>query len=255
MKQSKEKKAGRRHMVLPDAQVRSGVSTDHLEAAGNYAAKKRPEVIINLGDFADMPSLSTHREKGHIEYEGKRYQKDIDAAKRAMERLVSPIAKTRNYKPRLVLTLGNHEDRITQLIAQDPKLEGKISLQDLGYEEFGWEVVPFRKVKKIDGICYCHYFVSGKYDRPVDRASALIAKKHQSCIAGHQQGRDIAYAQGGDGRTITSIIAGSFYDHNEHYMSPQSNNHWRGLYMLSEVKNGSFDEMAVSIDFLKRRYL
>lgn len=251
----KQKKIGKRHMVLPDTQVRRGVRTDHLEAAGNYAVAKRPDTIIHLGDFADMPSLSTHQDKGSIEYEGKRYSDDIKAAHRAMTRFMKPIWAAKDYNPRLVMCLGNHEDRITRAIAQDPKLKGTISVKDLGYEEFGWEVIPFRKVKKIDGICYCHYFVSGKFDRPIERAAALITKKHQSCIAGHQQGRDIAYAQGGDGRTITSIIAGSFYDHKEHYMSPQSNNHWRGIYLLNEVKQGSFDEMAVSLNFLKRRYL
>jgi hypothetical protein len=54
---------------------------------------------------------------------------------------------------------------------------------------------------------------------------------------------------------MTAIIAGSFYEHEETYMSPQSNNHWRGIYELNEVKDGSFDEMAVSLKFLKRKYL
>lgn len=246
---------GKRHIVIPDTQVKKGVRTDHLEAIGNYIAEKRPEVIVQLGDFADMPSLSTHNTKGHFEYEGQRYQRDIDAAKAGMERLVKPFGKLGGYKPRMVLTMGNHEDRITRLIAQEPKLIGKISLDDLGYEDYGWKVIPFRQPKKIDGITYCHYFVSGKYDRPIERAAALISKNHQSCIAGHQQGRDIAYGKHADGRHITSIIAGSFYDHNEKYMSPQSNNHWRGAYYLTEVKAGSFDEVALSLNYLKRQWL
>lgn len=47
------------HFVLPDAQIRHGDNTDFLRAIGNYVVRKQPDVIINLGDFADMPSLSS----------------------------------------------------------------------------------------------------------------------------------------------------------------------------------------------------
>jgi hypothetical protein len=29
---------------------------------------------------------------------------------------------------------------------------------------------------------------------------------------------------------------------------------WRGIYVLNEVKDGCFDEMPVSLDYLKERY-
>lgn len=249
------KRLGKRHIVIPDTQVKRGVKTDHLEACGNYIVEKKPDVVVCLGDFADMPSLSMHQEKGHIEYEGARYLADIEAAKDGMARLMKPIKSARGYNPKLILTLGNHEDRITRAAAADPKLAGTLSLKDLNYEAYGWRVVPFLQPIKVNGVLYSHYFVTGVYDRAIARASQLITKYHQSCIAGHQQGRDIAYSKHADGRPITSIIAGSFYDHNETYLSPQSNNHWRGIFVLNEVRGGSYDEMAVSLDYLKRKWL
>jgi hypothetical protein len=75
-----------------------------------------------------------------------------------------------------------------------------------------------------------------------------------SCFAGHQQGRQIAYARKADGSEITAIIAGSCYEHDEEYLSSQGNNHWRGFYVLHEVKNGSFDEMAVSLNYINMKY-
>lgn len=249
------KNKGKRHIYIPDAQVKPGVPTAHLKACGNYIAEKRPDVIVCAGDFADMPSLSTHKPKGHMDYEGKRYMKDIVAVHDAMRLLMVPFIGIKDYEPKMVLTLGNHEDRITRAVKADPMLEGKIGLTDLDYEEWGWKVVPYLKPIKIDGVTYCHYFVTGVYDKAISKASQLITKYHQSCIAGHQQGRDIAYGKHADGSPITSIIAGSFYEHDEDYLSPQSNNHWRGIYMLNEVHDGSFDEMAVSLNFLKRKYL
>ncbi len=251
----KQKRIGKRHLVIPDCQVKEGVSTDHLEACGNYIVEKRPDTVICLGDFADMPSLQTHDEKGHIEFENKRYKKDLMAAHEGMGRLLTPLLKTKGYKPNLELILGNHEYRIERTTREEPKLRGTLCIEDLGYEEFGWKVHPFLKPVNVDGIMYCHYFVTGVYDRPVSRASQLLTKYHMSCFAGHQQGRDIAYGKRADGKPLTAIIAGSFYEHEEDYLSPQSNNHWRGIYVLNEVNDGSFDEMAVSLNFLKRRYL
>ena len=246
---------GARHIYIPDAQVKPGVKTDHLEACGNYIAEKRPDVIVCAGDFADMPSLNIHKPKGHITFEGARYLDDISAANQGMERMVRPFQNIKGYTPKMVLTLGNHEYRIVRAVQSDPTLKGTLSLNDLYYEQLGWRVVPFLQPIKINGILYCHYFVTGVYDKAVSRASKLISLYHQSCVAGHQQGRDIAYGKHADGRSITSIIAGSFYEHKEDYLSPQSNNHWRGIYMLSEVHGGSFDEMAVSLKFLKEKYL
>lgn len=46
----------RRHLVIPDVQAKDGVPLDHLEWIGRYIADKRPDVIVCIGDFADMPS-------------------------------------------------------------------------------------------------------------------------------------------------------------------------------------------------------
>lgn len=246
---------GKRHIVIPDAQVKEGVKTDHLEAAGNYIAAKRPDVVVCLGDFADMPSLSTHQPKGHIDFENKRYRSDVQASYVGMQRLMNAIEEVKNYKPQLVMTLGNHEDRITRTVKQEPKLKGTLSLDDLCYEGFGWKVYPFLKPAKINGIMYSHYYPTGIFGRPIAKAARILATYHQSAVAGHQQGRDIAYSKKADGNTLTAIIAGSFYEHEEDYLDPISNNHWRGIYVLNEVRGGSFDEMPVSLNYLKRKYL
>ncbi len=243
----------RKHLVIPDTQVKSGVPLDHLSACGEYIAYKRPDVVVMIGDFADMPSLSSY-DKGTRSFEGRRYKKDIEAAKRGMELLVTPFAKVRGYQPQMILTLGNHEDRIDRAVESDPKLDGMLSIDDLEYEKFGWKVYPFLKPVTVDGVTYCHYMPSGQMGRPCTSARSILSKYHQSCIVGHQQGRDIAYAKRASGQTITAIIAGSFYQHEEEYLNPVTNTHWRGIYVLHEVRDGEFDEMAVSLGYLKRKY-
>lgn len=248
--------------VIPDAQVRPGSDTTHLVAAGKYAVDKKPETIVCLGDWADMPSLSSY-DVGKKSFEGRRYMDDIEAAKEAMTLFLKPIRdeqarlirnKDKQWNPRLVLTLGNHEARITRAVEEDRKLEGLVKIEDLEYEKSGWEVYPFLVPISISGVTFCHYLTSGVAGRPISTAAALISKKHQSCIVGHQQGKQIAYATRADGSNITSMILGSYYTHDEAYMGPQGNKHWRGCAMLHQVKDGAFDEMLLSLDYLVNKY-
>jgi hypothetical protein len=251
-----------KHAIIPDCQVKPGHSTEYLTRIGKYLVEKKPDVIINIGDFADMSSLSSY-DVGKKSFEGRRYKADIEATHAAMEALLSPIKEfnakaARNhearYKPRLVLTMGNHENRINRAVDDSAILDGTISTKDLKYEEYGWEVYPFLHPCVIDGIAYCHYFVTGTAGRPAPSAAVQLTKKHMSCIAGHQQGLQISTGHRADGKRLTSVIAGSCYEHDEDYMGPQGNKHWRGMLMAHEVNDGEFDLMPVSLDFLKRKY-
>ena len=249
-----------KHLIIPDCQIKDGDNTEFLSWIGQYILDQKPDVVINLGDFADMESLSSY-DVGKKSFEGKRYIKDIEAAHKAMDVLLQPLRefnvkakknKEKQYKPRKVLTLGNHEERIARAVNNDPKLEGLIKYEDLPYED--WEVHQFLKPVFIDGIAYSHYFPTGVMGRAATTASAMVSKLHMSCIAGHQQGKQVAYGKRPDGSTITCIIAGSCYEHDEHYLDHQTNKHWRGVIVLHEVQDGCFDEMFVSLTYLKKKY-
>lgn len=251
-----------KHAYIPDVQVKPGHSVEFLTHIGSYLVEKQPDVIICGGDFADMPSLSSY-DVGKKSFEGRRYKADIEATHSAMEALLGPIKEfnrkaiknhEKRYNPRMVLTLGNHEHRIDRVVNGDAKLDGTIGIQDLKYEEFGWEVYPFLDPVVIDDIAYCHYFVTGTAGRPCPNATVQLSKKHMSCIAGHQQGLQINTGYRADGKRLTSIIAGSCYEHDEDYMGPQGNKHWRGILMLNDVNQGEFDLMPVSLKFLREKY-
>lgn len=251
-----------KHFVIPDIQAKPGVDFKYLKAIGHYIVEKQPDVIICLGDFADMPSLSSY-DVGKKSFEGRRVKNDIQAAHDAMRHLLSPLwdyqfrqfqNKKRRYRPRMVMTLGNHENRINRALENDPKIEGLFDENSLGYDGLGWEVYPFLDVVVVDGVAYSHYFSTGVAGRPASSASAQLSKKHMSCVAGHQQGLQIATAHRADGKRLTSIIAGSCYEHDEEYMGPQGNKHWRGCLMLHDVNDGEFDLMPVSLKYLKNKY-
>lgn len=241
----------RSHLVIPDCQIHEGVPTEHLEWVGKYIADKRPDVIVCLGDFADMPSLSSY-DKGKKRMEGQRYVLDIEAARVGMERLTAPFRGLAGYSPRMVLTTGNHEDRITRAVEDFAVLEHKIGLHDLGYEAFGWEVYPYLEIVTIDGIQYSHWFAGqGAKGFPCASARALLNARGGSAVMGHVQHTDVAFHP----RTqACAIFAGVCYLHDEDYLSPQGNVQRRQIVMLHEVEDGQFDPMFVSLGFLQRKY-
>jgi hypothetical protein len=250
--------------VIPDTQCRIEDSFEHLEAAGNYIAEKKPETIVHLGDHWDMPSLSSHNSKGHIVFEGARITEDMKAGINGMESLMSGLQtynnkrkkhKMRKYNPRMIFCRGNHEDRLRRLFEQEPYLIG--SLEDFPISQYGWEDHEFLKPVTVEGVTFCHYAQGGAMGKPISRAHLISQKKHGSWVVGHQQTLDIYFAPhlNVDGHRVQSIIAGAFYEHHEDYMRYQGNQHWRGCLMLTEVHDGQFDIMILSLDYLKEKWL
>lgn len=251
-----------RHLVIPDTQVKPSSNTDHLVWAAKFAVDKKPEKIIFLGDHWDMESLCSY-DVGKKSFEGRSYQKDVKAGQKAMCRFMQVIHaeqermrtnKQKIWKPELTFLMGNHEFRIEKAVEYDRKLEGLMDYADLGLQHFGFNVIPYLKVHVIDGVAYSHFFTSGVMGRPVSSARLMLTKKLMSCVMGHVQDRDIAYAKRADGTTMTGIFAGIFYQEDQPYLNPQTNESWKGVWMLHDVRDGSFDEMPVSMTYLKRKY-
>ena len=253
-------------MMIPDAQVKKGVPLNHLRALGNYIVDKKPDVLVNIGDFADMPSLSSYDKPGSKKTEGARYKDDIAATHEAMDELMGPIfeynkgkRKKNRYTPKMIFCLGNHEDRINRAINQNPRhFEGVIGIEDLNYEAYGWEVYPFLEMVEIGGVYFSHYFVNpnSKIKNVISgNMTTNLKNVGFSFCMGHQQILDVGMLYRTNGDSIQGVIAGAFYQHDEGYMGPQGNpSHWRGAIMLNEVQNGNFDIMPLSMDYLLRKW-
>lgn len=260
----KSVKEGIVHLYIPDNQVREGVSLEYLKWIGQYIVKKRPDVIISAGDFCDFEAASSY-DVGKKSAEGKRIKTDIEVAKKAMAMLLHPLRQLQAeqtvkgekvYRPRMVMTLGNHENRIDRFVNDNPSLHGFLSVDDLEYEKFGWEVVPFLTPIIIDGVAYCHYFVNVMTGKPLGGGAATMLKTiGASFTQGHRQSLDVATRfLSTDGSQQWGLIAGACYEHNEDYKGVQGNKHWRGIVVKHNVKNGSYDPLFISLDWLKAKY-
>jgi hypothetical protein len=242
----------KRHIVIPDTQVKPGVPLEHLTWAGKYIAEMRPDTVVHLGDHWDFPSLSSYDEDKPLLTEGQDFEQDIQAGNKGLEMLSKPFAK---LKCRRVLLRGNHEDRMERERQKSPrKLRSLFSESRFNDKALGWQVVPYRKPIDLDGILYCHYFYNPRSGRPyTGTAQSLLKQVGQSFVQGHRQTLDCAIQDLPMGGRRRGVIAGAFYQHDEDYLGPQGD-HWRGILVLNEVERGNFDLMEVSLDYLRRKY-
>jgi len=252
-----------RHLWIPDTQVRDGVPTQHLEALGNYIAAKQFERIIIAGDWWDFPSVSHFNSKE--EQETLRIADDIAAGNRAMALLWKAVNKRnkrlarnkkKQYQPDKHFLFGNHEYRLERYLAEHPELASLIGYDLLDITKYGLQCHEFKKILNLDGIDYCHYFYMPKTGRPY---SGMIETRLKNIGHSFTQGHDQEFAYGErqlpNGNIHHGLVAGAFYMHDETYKGPQGNAHWRGVVIKHEVRDGEYDIMKVSIDYLLRAYL
>jgi len=252
----------RTHIMIGDCQVKPDVPLDHLTWIGKYIADQKPDVVINIGDFADMHSLSSYDKKTK-NFEGRRYKEDIAVTERAMHKLMKPIkakikatAKLKKkWKPRLVLTLGNHEERIQRVSMWSPELDGMVGYEDLPYGD--WEVIDYLTPIEIDGVYYAHYFInpeSALKGTLGGQVTMRLKTLGHSFSQGHQQ----TFLYGSkfltNGKVLQGLVLGCCYLHDEGYMGPQGNFQFRGIVKKTFLPDGTYDPQFVSLEQLRCMY-
>lgn len=255
-----ENEDGLKILYIPDTQIKVGADIEHIRAAARYAVAKRPNIIVIAGDWHDMPSLSVFNTRKDAE--GLRVADDIAAGNNALDEFMRIIYKgfKKSKLPKIHITLGNHSAkvRIARFYKDHPNLDGM--LEDSATAHFGKhgvQVHDFLDVLNINGIRFSHYITNphSLKGSPLGGACDTMLKNAGfSFVMGHQQGLKMAKHYLSDGTCRVGIVAGSFYPHDEDYMSVQANKHWRGIILLNEVKKGGADICEVSLNYLLKKY-
>lgn len=246
----------KRILIIPDTQVRPGDPVQHLRWAGAAVKEYEPDVVVHLGDHWDMASVSMWSALGSKEKIGANVKKDIDAGNEAMDILEESME---GFTPkRKILLRGNHEHRLTRFVDSDPRLDGVLGFHLFNDRDHGWEVIDYfhgsPRAVEVEGIQFAHYFANPMTGKPIGGTiNNRLAKIGSSFVQGHQQGLLQGNVQYATGHIRHGIVAGSYYLHDEPYKG-MANTHWRGVVVLNEVKNGTFCEMPLTIDYLCRKY-
>jgi hypothetical protein len=259
---SEHRGTARRHLIVPDVQIRPGVDTAHIGWAAKAILKYLPDVIVVMGDWWDMESLSSWDKPGSKQMEGRRVLADIEAGNEAFERLVAPMEAEiekrdrlhkKRWAPERHFLFGNHEDRLTRAVSAEPKWDGVLSLDML--KTPGFQRHKFLDVVMVDGVRYNHFYPNPLSGRPIG-GSILNRLNHigGSFVQGHAQGYAYASKSYPD-HVCHGLVAGRFYSHFEEYRPDDIQRcEWSGIVVLNNVKDGDFDIMPLRYEYLREAF-
>ena len=248
------------HLVIPDPHATPGVDNSRADYLSELINDIRPDVVINLGDMFDMPSLSSY-DKGTKSFQGRTYRKDIDAGLEFDDRIWHKLRKNKRRLPRRVFCEGNHEFRAKRAVEMSPELEGTISFKDFDLNHNYDDVVEYRGstpgVIEVDGVHYAHFLISGVKGLPISgvhTAYNLVQKQGASCTVGHLHTTDYYVSGDISGRFRHGLVSGVYQEHESQYAGGANDLWWRGVIVKRNVSDGTYDPQWISLDSLKKEY-
>lgn len=251
---------GKTHLILPDPHAHPDFNNDRADWVGKLIKELRPDVVVNIGDAADMPSLSSY-DKGTRAFQGRNYRKDIDAHLDFQDRMWHPIKRSKKKKPYSIIFEGNHEHRIKRALNLSPELDGAISFDDLDFKRYYNEVIEYTGrtpgIYVVDGVHYAHFFVSGVLGRAISGehpAYSLLTKEFVSCTQGHVHTADYSIRTTVGGRKINGLVCGVYQDYWADWAGEVNRLWWRGVVIKRNVEDGSYDPQFISMEALKKEY-
>lgn len=126
-----------------------------------YASEQRFDRIIQIGDWSTFDSVNMHDRNDTF---GARFKPSI---KQDLDNLIESHQAFRrgmaaDYKPKLTITLGNHEYRLERFENANPETQQTYTLaRDETFARFGWQVRPYAEVFYVDGVGFTHHPVNG----------------------------------------------------------------------------------------------
>lgn len=251
------------HLVIPDAHATPNTDLSRADLLAKLIKDVKPNVVIDLGDTADMASLCSY-DKGTRSFHGRSYEKDIEAHAEFQDRVWGPVFRTKKKRPRRVRIIGNHDYRIWRAIELSPELEGErfgVSPKDLDLERYYDDIVEYNGgtpgIINVDGVFYSHFLISGVKGQPVSGehlATSLLTKHYVSCTVGHNHTLDFSTRTRADGKRLMGLVAGVFQEHFSPFAGEGNKLWWKGVVIKRQVEDGTYDPEFVSLERLRKEY-
>lgn len=249
---------GKTMLIIPDAHAHPEYDHERFAIMGAFVDDHRPDIITCLGDWWDMPALSSY-DKGKRSGECRRARADIDAGAEAMDMFCGPWSG-RRYVPEMHFCMGNHEARLDKYANDAPEVEGILGTETLGVAGWGWTVHAFMQPGvRVAGYLASHYHPAGIMGRPiggVSPARAHFQKMHESSISGHSHVYDVHTESTAAGRISQSIVAGCItHPDDSEGWSLATSRMWRRCIVLVHLRGyGHGDVECWSLDRLTETY-
>ena len=171
-------------LVISDTHINPATNCPYLwSALARYCVIHKPEFVVHLGDVADFESqawLIKNRGKFTLEQEMDAVEDCLRAFHDVLDSYnnMRKSMKKKMYKPKLILTLGNHDVR-----------NNITDVEDL-FTDFGWLVSEYLEPVQIDGFSFCHALRNGLSENVCVTAKELVENWHGNIVVGHGHHKD-----------------------------------------------------------------
>lgn len=251
---------GKTHLFIPDPHAHPDYNNDRAIWLGKLIKDIKPDVVINVGDMWDLPSMSSY-DKGKASFHGNNYKRDLDAGLDFDDKLWSAVRKAKKKKPRRVFIEGNHEHRLKKALDLQPELNGLVSFKSFDLDRNYTDIVEYNGgtpgIINIDGIDYSHFFISGTMCKAVGGehlGASLIKKRFVSSTCGHTHTLDWSVRNKPDGKPVMGLVGGVFQDYDSIWAGAANKLWWRGVVVKRNVEDGCYDPEFISIERLREVY-
>jgi hypothetical protein len=251
---------GKTILVVPDSHASPEHHNDRADWLGELIADVKPDVLVHIGDSADLASLSTY-DKGKRSFQGRNYKDDINAHLEFQDRMFRPIKKLKKKMPRTVFCEGNHEFRIKRAIELSPELDGAISFKDLCLKDWYDDVVEYEGNTPgsitIEGVTFAHYFVGGIAGRPlggIHAGYAIATKLLCSATCGHSHLFGTSVHTTAQGKKVIGTVVGAYQDYTNGWAGKVGQLWDRGVVLKRNVDQGQYDIQWIGLESMRKIY-
>ncbi len=231
---------------------------------GHLIYDVRPDYVVDLGDTADIQSLSSHDTRNPQALVHANYEKDIDSYTDFQERVRHKIKKNKVKRPAYFGHEGNHEHRIRRALSNDPRLSGSrygVSFDHLEVGRWYDEYHPYHNsapaISNYDGVSYAHFIGAGNSGREMaglHHAYSLVQKRHCSTTVGHSHKRSMFFKDDAYPNASIGLVAGCFKGREEEWAGQANAEWWKGVVIKRNIEDGYYDPEFVSLKRLEAEY-
>lgn len=128
-----------------------------MDAVNEFIFDYDPDELVYMGDQLSLDCISYWNKNKPLLKEGQRLIKDYHNFDNEILKVHENITR---QDIRRTFIIGNHEERITTYVEENPELQGFLDIEtNLNLYERGYKVVPFGKVHKVGKL----YVMHGRY--------------------------------------------------------------------------------------------